>query len=58
MEKDPQIVARLAAEREDENWRFRSFLKRLSLRREREACPIVFEMLERLKDASGFRRYR
>lgn len=27
MEKDPLIVARLAAEREDENWRFRAFLK-------------------------------
>lgn len=27
MEKDPQIVARLAAERTDENWQFRTFLK-------------------------------
>lgn len=29
MEKDPQIVAGLAAEREEENWRFRTFLKQL-----------------------------
>lgn len=27
MEKDPAIVARLAAEREEENWRFRTFVK-------------------------------
>lgn len=27
MEKDPQVVARLAKQRDDENWRFRSFLK-------------------------------
>lgn len=33
MEKDPQVVARLAREREDENWRFRSFLKQLAPRR-------------------------
>ncbi|HOB73228.1 MAG TPA: YkgJ family cysteine cluster protein [Phycisphaerae bacterium] len=36
MEKDPHTVARLAAERKEENWRFRSFLKRQSLRRTRE----------------------
>lgn len=27
METDPVVVARLAAEREDENWRFRTFVK-------------------------------
>jgi uncharacterized protein len=27
MEKDPSIVARLAADLEDENWRFRTFVK-------------------------------
>ncbi len=32
MEKDPQVVADLARRREDENWRFRAFLKRASHR--------------------------
>ena len=36
MEKDPEAVARLAKEKEDENWRFRSFVKHLSIRRQRE----------------------
>lgn len=27
MEKDPEVVARLAAQREDENWGFRTFVK-------------------------------
>jgi len=31
LQTDPSIVARLAAEREDENWRFRSFLKGIDL---------------------------
>lgn len=30
MEKDPAVVARLFREREDENWRFRTFLKMTS----------------------------
>lgn len=30
MEKDPAIVARLAREKEDENWRFRTYLKMTS----------------------------
>lgn len=36
MEKNPHTVVRLAAEREDENWRFRSFLRCLPPRRRRE----------------------
>lgn len=31
LQTDPTIAARLAAEREDENWRFRSFLKEVDL---------------------------
>ncbi|HPD28997.1 MAG TPA: YkgJ family cysteine cluster protein [Phycisphaerae bacterium] len=41
MEKDPQQVARLAEKRRDENWRFRSFLKMLSRRRQREVNRIA-----------------
>src|SRR5688572_19293853 len=33
MEKNPAIVAQLASGKEDENWRFRTFLKQLSSRR-------------------------
>ncbi|GMU22720.1 MAG: hypothetical protein AMXMBFR13_28050 [Phycisphaerae bacterium] len=33
MEKDPQVVARLALQRRDENWRFRTFVKHLSAKR-------------------------
>jgi uncharacterized protein len=36
MEKDPDIVARLAAHREDENWHFRTFLRVLSPRKRRQ----------------------
>ena len=31
MQTDPKVVARLAAEKEDENWRFRTFLKGVSI---------------------------
>ena len=31
LQTDPKVVARLAREREDENWRFRSFLKGVDL---------------------------
>ncbi len=31
LQTDPKVVAELAAEREDENWRFRSFLKGIDL---------------------------
>lgn len=41
MEKDPQIVARLALRKEDENWRFRTFLKHLSSRRARQADQLA-----------------
>ncbi|NLE59771.1 MAG: YkgJ family cysteine cluster protein [Planctomycetes bacterium] len=41
MEKDPQQVARLAEKRRDENWRFRTFLKMLNPRRQREANRIA-----------------
>jgi len=37
MEKDPHVVACLASQKEDENWRFRTFVKHLSSRRAREA---------------------
>lgn len=30
MEKNPDVIARLAAEREDENWRFRTYLRTAS----------------------------
>lgn len=41
MEKDPQQVARLAEKRRDENWRFRTFLKMLNPRRQREVNRIA-----------------
>ncbi len=31
LQTDPKVVARLALEREDDNWRFRSFLKGIDL---------------------------
>jgi hypothetical protein len=31
LQTDPKVVAKLAAEREDQNWRFRSFLKGVDL---------------------------
>ena len=31
LQTEPKAVARLAAKREDENWRFRSFLKGIDL---------------------------
>ena len=36
MEKDPQRVAQLAEQQRDENWRFRSFVKMLNPRRQRQ----------------------
>lgn len=42
LQTDPEIVARLAAEREDANWRFRSFLKGVDLKIE-ELDAIVHE---------------
>lgn len=36
MEKDPQRVAKLAEQRHDENWRFRTFLKMLTPARQRQ----------------------
>ena len=48
LQTDPVVVARLAAEKEDENWRFRSFLKGADLGN-CAICPIVFNVYERLK---------
>ncbi len=45
MEKDPQIVARLAAERQEENWRFRTFLKQLT--------PVGLARVDRLAEEFG-----
>ena len=45
METDPEIVARLAREREDENWRFRTFLRMAPLR--------VSARADRLAEAFG-----
>jgi len=44
MEKDPRQVARLAEQVKDENWKLRSFLKRLSLRRQRQVDHIAEEL--------------
>ena len=44
MEKDPQRVAQLARKRLDENWRFRSFLKMLNLRRQRQIDRVAEEL--------------
>ncbi len=52
----PKSVYNEAKKRENENLRFRSFLKNHA--DEAEVCPIVFEILERLKDLYHFRRNR
>jgi Fe-S-cluster containining protein len=45
MEKDPQVIARLAVEREDENWRFRTFLKHMK--------PVTLAKADRLTEEFG-----
>ena len=45
LQKDPKVVAKLAEEREDANWRFRSFLKGIDLDIE-EIDAIVHEHYE------------
>jgi uncharacterized protein len=44
MEKNPQRVAQLAKPLEDENWRFRTFLKMLSSRRRRHIDRVAEEL--------------
>ena len=44
MIKDPDAVARLAAEREDENWRFRTYLKLLPPRAAARADRLAGEL--------------
>ncbi|MFO7986690.1 MAG: YkgJ family cysteine cluster protein [Desulfatiglandaceae bacterium] len=45
LESDPKVVKRLAEEREDENWRFRSFLKGIDLKTE-ELDAMVHRLYE------------
>ena len=44
MEKNPETVAWLAAQKEDENWRFRSFLKMLPPRRRARADALATQL--------------
>jgi len=49
IEKDPEEVRRLEAEKRDENFRLRAFLKWGGVLGNAAVCPIVFSTLERLK---------
>lgn len=44
METDPQVVARLAGEREEENWRFRTWIKSLPAARYRWINALAEEL--------------